>query len=420
MGNKSAETNRLLSGYHNKPEQTAWIVLVIAFGIFCLLLVSIPLGVRSYVYNARTPQTTVVTSINGTVLAKPSGAAPLAVLRGNQAEIDASTIISTDADSQAALIFFDESTITMYGDTTLFLHQATQPRFRLSPESDIIEVEIVKGRIRAALSDSRPDRSFTITVPQGQILLLAQGSYAVEVDNNEVQVTVRDGLAEVSAQGQNVRITDGQLSTIDYGQPPSAATEAEQDLIVNGDFREGLSDSWRTEVFVPPNSTDVVSATVQVERIDDSSALIFSSDGEDNIHTDAAIEQILDKDVRDFQSLRITADILLEHQSLPGGGWQGTEYPVMIKLSYKDAEGNDRDWYHGFYFAPPPGNYILYNEADNGSENISQGFWYPYESENLLETLADFKPVYIKSIRIYASGWIYRAMVTNVQLLVKD
>jgi hypothetical protein len=116
----------------------------------------------------------------------------------------------------------------------------------------------------------------------------------------------------------------------------------------------------------------------------------------------------------------VTADILLEYQSLPGGGFQGTEYPIMMKLTYEDTEGNDRDWYQGFYYDPPPENYIVYDQPNNGSENISQGFWYPYESDNLLETLADSKPVYVKSLRIYASGWIYRAMVADVQLLAED
>jgi hypothetical protein len=378
------------------------------------------LGVRSYLFSARTPQTTVVTSINGTVLAKPSGIPPVPIFRGNQAEVDASTIISTEADSQGTLIFFDQSSLTMYGDTTLILSETSQPRFRLSPADNIIEIEIVKGRVRIAPAADRLQSTFLINTPQGQIHLLTVGSYAVEVNNNEVQVTAREGLAEVKAQGETVQITHGQLTTIAYGLPPTAATEAEQNLVVNGDFQEGLSESWVTEVFVHPNSSDVVTATVQVERRNDRTALVFSSDGQDNIHTDAAIEQLINKDVRDFQSLRVTADILLEYQSLPGGGFQGTEYPIMMKLTYEDTEGNDRDWYQGFYYDPPPENYIVYDQPNNGSENISQGFWYPYESDNLLETLADSKPVYVKSLRIYASGWIYRAMVADVQLLAED
>jgi hypothetical protein len=110
----------------------------------------------------------------------------------------------------------------------------------------------------------------------------------------------------------------------------------------------------------------------------------------------------------------------LIRQMIPGGGQIGTEFPLMIQLAYRDAEGNDRNWYHGFYYVPPPGNYILYNEADNSSESINQFLWYPYESKNLLTTLGPAKPVYIKYIRVYASGWIYDTMVTDIQLLAQD
>ena len=76
----------------------------------------------------------------------------------------------------------------------------------------------------------------------------------------------------------------------------------------------------------------------------------------------------------------------------------------MLHVAYKDAAGNDRDWFHGFYFEPPPENYILYNQPDNSSERIARFVWYPYESVNLLTTLGPAKPVFVKSIRIYASG----------------
>jgi hypothetical protein len=92
----------------------------------------------------------------------------------------------------------------------------------------------------------------------------------------------------------------------------------------------------------------------------------------------------------------------------------------MLHVAYKDANNNDRNWLHGFYYTPPPENYILYNQPDNSIERIAQYIWYPYESVNLLATLGPAKPVFIKSIRIYASGWIYEAMVANISLLAEE
>jgi hypothetical protein len=55
---------------HNNPERLAWTVLLLAFTTFCVLAVAIPLGVRWYLLNATTAETTAVTSVRGTVLAQ--------------------------------------------------------------------------------------------------------------------------------------------------------------------------------------------------------------------------------------------------------------------------------------------------------------------------------------------------------------
>jgi hypothetical protein len=148
--------------------------------------------------------------------------------------------------------------------------------------------------------------------------------------------------------------------------------------------------------------------------------LQLSSEGEDNIHSEAGVIQQVNKDVRDFQSLRVFAEVRLVNQSLPGGGQLGSEFPIMLRIDYRDTDNNDRSWYHGFYYVPPPENYVLYSQPDNSNERIARLIWYPYESENLLTSLGPTKPVFIKSIHIYASGWIYDAMVANISLLAQE
>ena len=94
--------------------------------------------------------------------------------------------------------------------------------------------------------------------------------------------------------------------------------------------------------------------------------------------------------------------------------------PKLFHFLEDLADNNDRDWFHGFYYAPPPENYILYNQPDNSSERVARFIWYPYESVNLLTTLGPAKPIFIKSVRIYSSGWIYDAMVANISLLAQE
>ena len=84
-------------------------------------------------------------------------------------------------------------------------------------------------------------------------------------------------------------------------------------------------------------------------------------------------------------------------------------------MDYKDPYGNDQFWTRGFYFKDPIENWPILN-----GEKIPRFVWYPYESANLMEKLGDVKPAFITSVRIYASGWDYQSMVSEVQLLAKE
>jgi hypothetical protein len=54
-----------------------------------------------------------------------------------------------------------------------------------------------------------------------------------------------------------------------------------------------------------------------------------------------------------------------------------------------------------------------------GGEKIPPFNWYTYQSPNLMELLSDTRPARINSIRIYASGWNYQSMVSEVYLFAQ-
>jgi hypothetical protein len=248
---------------------------------------------------------------------------------------------------------------------------------------------------------------------------LGQGSYSIEVDDEGTQITARQGQAQLIAADDTVRLATGERAMIHPGESPSQPLPAEQNLLTNGDFSAPLEGVWEV-YYVDEPVSGVVTTTVQAIEVGNRQALEFHSQGQDNLHSEIGIIQEVNKSVQDFESLRIQMDVSLEQQSLPGGGTLGSEFPIMIHLAYKDTHGNDRDWYHGFYFVPPPENWLLYDAPDNSSERIARILWYPYESVNLLDSLGTTKPIYIKYIRIYASGWIYQARIADVALLAQD
>jgi len=402
---------------HSNPERLAWTVLLVAFTTFCALAVAIPFGVRWYLLNAMTAEVTAVTSVRGTVLAETRGTnLPIPITDGSTTEVEETTRIRTDSTSQAILTFFNDSTLTLYGETSVQIEKARIPRFRLGNRPDTIVIELERGRVRAA-SASRSDLLFEVHSPQGTISL-GEGSYSIEAGAEGTQVIARLGQAQLVASSEVVRLGTGERSIVRPGEPPSAPLPAEQNLLVNGDFAAPLEDAWQIYHVEPPSG--VVTTTVEIVEIGNRQALEFRSLGLDNLHSEVGIIQEVNKTVQDFDSLRFQLEIRLDQHSLPGGGTLGSEFPVMLHLAYKDADGNDRDWYHGFYYLPPPENWLLFDAPDNSSERVARFLWYPYESVNLLDSLGTAKPVYIKFIRIYASGWIYQSRIADVALLAQE
>jgi len=401
----------------NNMERTAWIILSSAFGLFCSISILTPASIYWYIINSTDQLAVELTSVRGIVLFGASNnELSTSVLDGNTVQVEEGQKIATNDTSQAILTFADDSSLTMYGDTEIILRQAQEPRFSLSYRPTQIQIEVLKGRVRATAARERQSLNFDLKTPQSDILL-NQGSFSVEVNDKGTQVTTRLGQGEVISGGEAITLKQGERLVIDPELIVSSPLPAAQNLLARSQFNLNFADYW--EIYTI-DLIEGVTTTAEVVLFQDQPVLNLRSEGQDNVHTEVGVIQQVNRDVRDFQSLRVFAEVRLIYQSLPGGGQLGSEFPIMLHLSYIDANGSERDWFHGFYYQPKPDNYILYNEPANSSESIARYIWYPYESVNLLASLGPAKPVYIKSIRIYASGWIYDAMVANISLLAEE
>ena len=148
--------------------------------------------------------------------------------------------------------------------------------------------------------------------------------------------------------------------------------------------------------------------------MEDRQAVRFWRMGKATGHGETGIIQAIDKDVRDFTSLELHISVRLLDQGLAGGGTLSSEFPIIVRLDYKDAYGNDNFWTHGFYFKDPPEDWTI-----RDGEKIPRYVWYPYESGNLLDLLGDNRPAHITALTVYASGWNYDSLISEVQLIVE-
>jgi len=394
-----------------KPERLAWIILLTSFVVFCGLMVGIPLGIRWYVINAAIVHPTALTVIRGTVLVEmPNMGNPIGV-REAMEEVPEGSVVKTDSTSQAFLKLFEDSTVTLYNETQVKLLRTRSPRFGLSPKPDSIVLLVKGGRVRVGVAPAmHSPLDLRVQTPHAEARL-EEGGYSIEVTNERSQVVVRYGRATIIAAEGTVTLEQGERATVEMGRAPVGPLPAEQNLLVNGNFEGELSPAWVPyNIQVDPKEP---SGTVEIVTEGDRRAARFFRGGGARNHCETGIRQRVDKDVRDFTSLKLHLSVKLINQSLPGGGYLSSEFPIIVRLDYKDPYGNDQFWTHGFYYKDPIQNWPILN-----GEKIPRYIWYPYESGNLMES--DAKPVYITSLTIYASGWEYESMVSDVELLAEE
>ncbi len=400
------------------PERMAWLVLWGAFVAFLLLCTAVPVGARSYLLLSTSPKQALFEWIRGTPsIQEHDLPAPIALTNVMKAvQIRQESVIETDANSRGIVTFFDGSTLTVFPNTQVTLREMQAPQFDWGLRPMTIIVEQKRGHIRVAPasldasgSGASHERVFELHTPHF-VASLSEGGYAVDVntvDTDSSQIVVDYGVANVVGQGRSVTVTQRQRTVVTRGNPPLPPMPAAQDLIVNGDFRDPPERGWNSfqEQTLPLGIADV--AMLGERR---AGHILRTNSNQTSAVT--GITQTIDREVSDFHVLKLYADIRLHYQSLAGGGVISSEYPFILKLKYRDVNGSQVEWVHGFYYQNTT------NNPTNNGELVPVDVWFPFESGNLFET-QEFKPFYITTLEMYASGWDYESYITNVRLVVE-
>ena len=396
------------------PEGLAWFVLLASFSACCLIAVGTPLSVRWYLDRAISHQLPSLTAINGTTSVEKRGAGEATAVTSTLVDIPEGSWIYTH-ESQALLSFFDQSNVTLYKDTEVALVESWGPRFDLSSRSAKIHVLIQRGRVRLDVAgQGRRPVEFRVRTPYSEVSL-DEGSYIVEVRGDESQVICRYGEATVMAGDEVVKLQRRERVVAGNEMGLSGLLPAERNLILNGDFRDPLTVGWET--YNIQSDPSEVEGQVSIVEFDGRRTVLFSRRGAAQNHAETGIVQRLNRDVEDATSLRLHFSVRLAYQSLPGGGYLSSEFPVIVRLDYRDAYGNDRFVTHGLYYVDPIQDWPIIN-----GERMPALMWFPYESGNLLNwpQLREAPPAVVTSISIYASGWEYQSMVAEVEFLVEE
>lgn len=397
--------------------------------VTCVMLTGLGLWAGQWWVTNSTLPNTIRLSASGTVLVRLPGRAEDVA---NPDPVPVGSRISTDPGVQATLIFYTPdgvnvlATVQMYGDTRLRIAQADTPRFSLSPHEHRIRLLVELGRVRAIVGPNtgRPVKVDLLSEPQAWTVLQQPGSNAsVEAGLTQTTATVREGEAVMISLSQNKFITLHKDERAEVASDGDLAgpLPAERNLIVNGDFSALFApDNWVIDPAQRNNPEDDIGQIDPLTR-EGRPAIKFLRLGND--WGQLGVTQLLNRDVRDYTSLRLHLDVYVGFQDLYNCGASGTECPVMVKLLYLDVNGNEQQWLQGFYANPNPNvptECVTCPPPRNPQhELVSFNQWETFESNNLLEAFnaAGLPAVTLKSITIYASGHAFESYVTDVQLL---
>jgi hypothetical protein len=401
---RDTETTVEETDAYRGTQALAWAALLVAVAVFVAGVVFVPRGVVELLGVIRESAATRAQVIEGTVLYQQP-TAPTWQQLAPDVKLDEGTRLRTDDRSRVFLTLADGSTAMLYTNTEFGLQRTQLGRFNRAVQDTVLRLFAGRTTLGIARHPLDPDRIVTVLARTSR-LDLAEGSFRLELDaEGLVDLSVRTGHAIVFQGDRQVRIGAGQRARLGERIGVQAPLPLERHLIADSLFDRPLGETaWRSFVVTEAGVQGAVAQdgdTLRFVRGDDATPI--------DRHGESGITQELNRDLRDYVSLQMRADVRSDYQSLSGGGTAGTEYPLMIRLTYLDAQGREQIWARGFYYQNDEGLSVKLGQQ------VERGAWYAYANPNLLQEIQP-APVYLRRIEVLGSGWAYDAALRRIEL----
>ncbi len=417
-------------------QRMAWLVLLVSFGLCCGLTVGVPLTAASFV-NSATYQAAIMVKLQAgrtNVFAPPVTEADARVVgqEGRVIEEGATVMVDGDIPSQALLTVRESESVSttlvsmqLYTGSRVRIERARIPRFGIANTSAEISIFLLSGRVQI-IRQNRSSHALRLLVKSEQMsALLDNGAYSLEVSPDDTSLFVRSGAASVtsSAKPETFNIESNQRTIVRNGEGIMPGLYAPpRDLVRNGRFQSPLARDWET--FSDVYMTTDVPGSVTIIGTDANSALLLNRPGVGLNWGRTGVRQIINENVSGRSSLQLRINFTILYQELKVCGGQGSECPLMVKINYRNSNGDTNEWTQGFYADGTPRmpdlpDFIV-QSAEPRTKHIATrlGTDEPYESPNLMTTLKDIE--YVNYIQVYAEGHGLQSQVSSVELLVLD
>lgn len=442
----SEEPERQFSGAL-PPDRIAWIVMLAAFALFCTVILSTVLGVSHFLFSSTVPMAATLQVATGTIGIVPGADPTVVAVRENRELTNTVTGISTDSLSQATILIREIpeegeeaillAAVTLQGDTQVRFNGASRPRFEWSQNPQYVLFSALKGELDVLVTGAG-DRPFLIDIYSDDlnsdkgvnVQILGKGRYRISVTEDEVRVLNLAGEAQAyfhDLPSARETAASGQELVARIGARSLSTRSATSSVLKNGSFSL-LSDNRATSALA-----DWQCSAVQ-EQAPPGNYSLLRFDGRVGLRLSRFDNALSNGEVRctqtfagaglsvsEFESLRVLATFRTNYQNLSVCGRAASECPLMLQLSYFEADRTDiRHWYRGFYYADAEAR----KRCDSCLEDhvdVNQSVWYTFDSDNLFNLMADIdKPARIKSVSFYASGHQFDTVVSEMMLLLGE
>lgn len=389
-------------------RRLTWMVLGLAFAAWLVLAGGATLWALSFAQAAAAPAPSTLERVSGVVLYREvdrrdeaSAHQGLQVFDGDE--------LATSFGSSATLRVFDGSLLQIYPNARLRIDATRVGRF--NPSATQAAFTLLTGAMHLSVPQvwDKP-HTLNVATPHGAGAFVP-GEYTLRVEAGATRISVWEGRAAVAAGDQTVDVAQAQKVILGPGEGDWRVGEALENVLVNGDFA-GRFQGWepwedreqgRPDVpgrldIVVPEGTGAPSRSLRVTRRSERAA-----------HNETGLRQRVDRPVSGARAIRIEALVRVDLASLSGGGYLGSEYPIMIRIRVRDSLGGEQIWTQGFYFANPE------NRPVPIGQRVERGVWVPFAAEL---TPALRQPSVIEAIEVFGAGHTFDAAIGDIRLLV--
>lgn len=423
------------------PNHVAWGIMLIFFAIFCVVFLASVIAVYSFLFESTVPAQSVLRVGRGTVGITDADLIPR-VVRSSEDLTGRTAIVSTDSQSQSTISYRlpDDTNrlvaaVTLKQDTSANLRRATLPRFDWSSSRMEIEIRDLEGELDILVTgEGEQGFLLNLNTSSGHLVYFTRkGRYLVTASEEQSTVVTREGEAIVFQRDlrEGHVVTASQSAIAIRERDDVLITPTRNNIIENGLFV--LSDNTNDEATETPLPARWGCTNIQ-DNTPRGDYLVQFGDGRSSIrlvraedassHGETRCKQFFPEPgiyLEGYSYLELTTTFFINFQSLSECGVEGSECPLMLLMEYVDVNGNEVQWYQGFYYRDDLQiDYPLRcSSCSQDHQKINEKVWYTFETGNLFASLpADQRPAYIENIEFYASGHQYDVFVSEIALFV--